>query len=286
LLLSAIGYGLSYLYRWETLWGAAIFAGIASATAVVLVLAVLLQLARTAVGATYRYTWSTFTAEEIIESLASAAASIDDADAAYKDSDKFPTAVWYQTRAARTLNHVASCIEQYLPGWMGLNDQPALRGAVLPQLLGVAAHVRKLAYQCLLPQPDTRDTVKLEIYGLLVSSACGHWGTWQSTTAPDSYEARVAEQVGVAQQSRLFSLRNLGGVLMKLIPLILVTAGLLLLYRSDPKSKLLDPNVVGPLTAAAFAYLTTMIVSGVNPRPDPARPSRPGLKERIGKRSA
>jgi hypothetical protein len=74
--------------------------------------------------------------------------------------------------------------------------------------------------------------------------------------------------------------------LLKLLPLFVVAAGLVLLYQKDPKSNLLDPEIVGPLAAAAFAYLTTMIVSSFQhnnqEHPDPTKP-KGGLTKRLGK---
>jgi hypothetical protein len=300
LLFAIVGYGLFRLSHWETLWGQAMYAGAGLALAALFIMAVLLQVARATLGVMWRYTWSEFTAEEIIQSLAVALTYVDEAEATYKDSTAFPSAVWYQAKVARTLDHVAFCMERYLPRTLLLDDEPALREVVLPQLLGVAACVRKLAHQALLRLPDapigagpevsTRNSVKIdisnsvktEISKLLVSSARGEWGSWGLNAARLAGEPKVNFSDA---PNRRFWLNSLGAVLLKLVPLIVVAAGLVLLYQKDPKSNLLAPEIVGPLAAAAFAYLTTMIVSSFQhndqEHADPTRP-KGGLTKRFG----
>ncbi|MEV6305413.1 hypothetical protein AB0M02_38785 [Actinoplanes sp. NPDC051861] len=250
----AAGILLAYLYQEDSFWSDAVFTGAASATGCLFLLAVGAQIARVTVGMMYRYTWSRFPAEEIVQSLAMTLTDLDQATASFRDPEDFPSAVYHQINAGLSLNHVADCMERYLPRAMGLAEKPALSAVVLPGLTGAANHTRALAQRCLLPGPGTHDALRDDVSELLVHAARGHWGAWESRTVPEPAHTP-------RRRTRLP-----GATMLRLAPVLLVFAGLILLYRNYPRSSLLEPEIVGPIAAAAFVYLTSMLATGVSPR--------------------
>jgi hypothetical protein len=52
-----------------------------------------------------------------------------------------------------------------------------------------------------------------------------------------------------------------------------VIGGGIYLYRTNPSSKLLDAQVIGPVLVAAFGWLTTFLAFWLDPRGDNEQPT-------------
>ncbi|MBU2670559.1 hypothetical protein KOI35_44375 [Actinoplanes bogorensis] len=285
LILVASGYGLLDLYRIGSFWSEAIFVGAFFSFTLLLLVAMVTQVSRVVIALTYRHTWSRYTDQEIVQSLASVLHRLDQAEKASNGQGARGDLAGHSIRAGSTLNHVASCMEDRLPRWFGLGEGTALQTSVRQQLSGVADHVRVLAHRCLLPRAGDYEQLRESVSKLLISAARGELGAWESIDVTGAPEQTSSPREVPRRRLRL------GGGLLQLIPLVLVTAGIAFLYRSNPKSSLLAPEIVGPLMAAAFAYLSTMILSGIGPgsraAPGPdgvSGPDRPALSARIGRK--
>ena len=246
--------GAWLLWQWVTAWGRVLFVGVAAAVVVSLLIGLWVQMRQLACAAILRYSWTRHTAKEIIESLADAKWALDET----LDPRK---TIWARFYAADGLDHVATCVERYLPAYLTKTlgeDDRNLREHVRLRCQGMAATVRDLAVECLLPVAATGSRIGQQVSGLLVTAAQGQWGTWAWNSAPMNKEPKAPRwRRWVATVFR---------IMLSLLLIVAVIALGIYLYRTDRLKMLLDAQILGPILVVAFGFLTTLLARWLNPR--------------------
>ncbi|WP_125591923.1 hypothetical protein [Amycolatopsis balhimycina] len=234
-----------WLLRWQSVWGLGLSSGIFNAAAALFALGLLRQIGNALVEAAYRISWSRWTTDEIIQTLAGTHWNLLNVP----EPDCFPIASHY-------LEHVAGCIERFLPRILTLTFTPTNSSSITQhtqrEFAEIAARIRLLAKECLLPTATTRASVADKVANLLISAAQGRWGEWE--TSPVEEIERAARWRSWISGALRFGLG--------LLPLVLVTLGALYLYRTNPASPLLKAEVLAPVLVATLGFFTASLSSG------------------------
>lgn len=246
--------GAWFLWHWETSWGRALFVGVSVAVVVLFLLALWCQALALATAAIFRYTWSQHTPEEIIETLANVISELNQQVDLRANTNM-------RLYAADELDHVASCVERYLPVHLAGRSHD-LGISVVPRCQRMGAAVRNLAIECLLPVTEPRIRVRNQVSHLLIAAVQECWGAWK--------EASVCKEPTLPRWRRSFSVAL--QIILSLLPIVGVVGGAIYLYRTDPKSKLLDPQILGPILVAAFGPLAHFLTLRLNPRKPTRKP--------------
>ncbi|NBH02012.1 hypothetical protein [Amycolatopsis sp. SID8362] len=234
-----------WLLRWPSSWGPGLASGFFVAVATLFLLDLLYQAGYELILGTYRVCWTRFTAAEIVESLAETHWLLVNAP----EPESLRTASF-------TLEHVASCVERFLPRYLSATLSPISRSTlprrVHPEFAEMAAGTRLLAKDCLLPKATTRTEVADKVARLLVTAARERWGEWDRADA---------EELERATRWRLW----LSGALrlgLGLLPLVLVALGAFYVYKTNPTSPLLKAEVLAPVLVAALGFFATVLNPG------------------------
>ncbi|MEQ0565701.1 hypothetical protein ABJI51_42055 [Amycolatopsis sp. NEAU-NG30] len=256
--LMAAGWWLS---RWQSVWGLGLSAGIFIAAAALFALAILYQVANALVQSAFRISWTKWTAAELTQTLAVTHWSLLNE----------PEPYCLQSASSR-LQHVSLCVERFLPQYLTMTfPRPSATSALHHdhrEFAEVAATIRLLARECLLPKSATRTAVADKVGRLLTTAAQGQWGEWEKT-APEEAERSARRWRWITGALRF----GLG-----VLPLVVVTVGALYLYRTNPASPLLKAEVLAPVLVATLGFLTASLGS-------PATTEKTGRRKPFGSRS-
>ncbi|OXM70581.1 hypothetical protein CF165_05850 [Amycolatopsis vastitatis] len=234
-----------WLLRWQTIWGLGLSSGVFIGAAALFLLGLLSQIGRLLTHAAYRVSWTRWTSAEITETLAEAHW--------WLSNEPEPRCLRI---ASDNLEHVANCVERFLPHYLTEYASPVISSALAQraqhEFAGIAAQVRILAKECLLPKATTRVEATDKVADLLVTAAQERWGEWGRA---------VPEEIERSARWR----RLLSGVLrfgLGLFPLVSVAAGALFVYKANPGSPFLKPEVLVPVLVATFGFFTTVLGPG------------------------
>jgi hypothetical protein len=230
--------------RWQSFWGAAFFAGITVAVAVLFLLGLIGYAASLAVSIMFRRCWNRLTADEIVETLASTCWAL-------RQVNEQEFRAWTATQ----LEHVAECVEHRLPAYLTISftgpSTLALLSGVQSTFNEMSAELRRVAREYFLPKSTTIQSTRDEVAQRMVAAVQGNWGEWNRTSADDEPNIRWRPWL-------VTTLRAIFG----LLPTAIVIAGSLYLYQTNPASPLLKAEVIGPVLVAAISFLTTVLLSG------------------------
>ena len=253
-LLGIIG-GAFLLFRWTTFLGRGLFTGVTVAIVIWFFFCFCVQTTRLSIAAIYWYTWSRYTVDEITETLAGARGLLKKGDP--------ETTIINRANAAFYLEHVAECLERYLPSYLASSSSQ-------PRFDQMAAAVRGLARCCLFARATENDAIRKEVSRMMVSNIQGQWGDWR-TAATEGNSRTARWRLGLAGTSRL---------LLGALPIALIVSGVLYLDSTNSSSAMLKPEILGPLLVAAFGFFTATLAHWIDPKRD-KRESMRTKQERV-----
>ena len=233
------------LSRWQSTWGTGMSSGVVIGAVSLFALGILFHIGRALVHRAYHVSWTRWTDDEIIETLASLHWSL--------NNEPEPHCL---KLAASELEHVATCIERFLPRYLNRYlgpDSISLLRRSHGDFAEIAAGARALANECLLPKKTTRTSTSDKLARLLVAAAQGRWGEWERGQ-PDVTERSTRWWSWISGILR-FSLA--------VLPIVLVALAALYLHQTDPRSPLLKAEVLAPVLVATFGFFTTVLTSGL-----------------------
>lgn len=230
--------------RWHSFWGTALFAGIAVAVISLVLVGLIAEIANVAVSTMFHRSWSRLTADEIAETLASLAWVL-----RHENEPEFRT--W----AVSQLEHVANCVERYLPSYLTRSwtgpGVASLLGGTHSTFNEMAAEIRRLSRDYLVPKATSLQSVRDELDRLMIASAQGLWGEWGRISADDTPYARWRPWVSGTLRTILLSL-----------PTVIALAGTFYLYKTNPSSPLLKAEVIAPVLVTTLTPLTKVLTPG------------------------
>lgn len=234
-----------WLLRWQTIWGLGLSSGFFITATALFFLSLFSQIGRLLTHTAYRRCWTRWTSADIVETLA---------EAHWWLSNE-PEPACLRT-ASDDLEHVANCVERFLPQHLTRYSSPvislSLAHRAQHEFAAIAASVRHLARECLLPTSTTRLEVADKVGRLLVAAAQERWGEW-GRAAPEEVERSARWRLWLSRALRL----GLG-----LLPLGLVTAGTIAVYKTNQASPLLKAEVLAPVFVATLGFFTTALAPG------------------------
>ncbi|CUR59905.1 membrane hypothetical protein [metagenome] len=232
-----------WLWRLNATWSLPLAGGAVAAMGALAILGLGLQLRQLAMAAVYRRSWTAYTADEITETLIGACGFL----------RMEPWSVYAQANAGRYLQHVAHCVEEFLPAYLASDEQ--LRASTRRECVKRGAGVRELAVECLVSTQATQARLSAKTAELLTLGIQGRWGDWDVGDVRDVVTTRGWRR----------SLATLMQVVVGLAPILVVGVFAAYLNREHPESELLSPEVIGPLAVAAFGWFTTFVAGWLTP---------------------
>lgn len=230
---------------WRTVWGLGLSSGIFIAVAPLVLLGLLSQLGNLLADAAYRVSWTKWTAAELTETLAAVHWRV--------TNEPEPGCL---RRSADSLEHLAICVERFLPRYLFRNASAMVKASLTQrrprEFAEIAAPIRALSRECLLPKATTRAEVADKVAHLLVTAAQERWGEWDRADA-EEIERSTRWRHWLSGALRL----GLG-----LLPLVLVALGAFYVYKTNPASPLLKAEVLAPVLVATLGFFTTVLSSG------------------------